>query len=132
MLEPQPGAQDVENADIRKIDIGRGTDRAFPDVGSGWLELDKDLPNPGMPPLGDRGKIVRADGRRSTARQINLAVANLAIALNDDAGRRVGPQQCELNIGYRHVDKHEAAIDQVATGEPARTKSPGEAIRLQT
>jgi hypothetical protein len=85
VLEPQPGPQDVENADVRKIDIGRGTDRAFPDVRGGRLELDKDLPDPGVPPLGNRGKIVRAYGRRSAARKINLAVANLAVALNDDA-----------------------------------------------
>ena len=64
-----------------------------------------------MPPLGKRGKIIRADGRRSAARQIDFAVANLWVTLNDDAGRRVGPQQCELDIRDRHVDKHEAAID---------------------
>jgi hypothetical protein len=64
-----------------------------------------------MPALGKRGEIVRADGRRSAARQIDFAVANLWVTLNDDAGRCIGPQQRELDIRYRHVDKHEAAID---------------------
>ena len=132
MLEPQPGAQDLENADVRKIDIGRGADRAFPDVGGGRLELDKNLPNPGVPPLGKCGEIIRTDGRRSAARQINLAVANLAIALNDDVGRRVGPQRASSTSDTGTSTSMMLQSIQVATGEPARTKSPGEAIRLQT
>ena len=33
--------------------------RAATDVGGGRLELDKNLPNPGMPPLGKCGEIIR-------------------------------------------------------------------------
>jgi len=63
--------------------------------------------------------VVGSDRRGRAAGEIDFAVANLAVALDDDPRRRIGIQQRKLDIRHGYVDEHEAAID------PGRDRSAG-------
>src|ERR1700720_1911328 len=116
-LQPQPGAHDIEQSDVGKIDIGGMADRARRDIGRRGVEPDQRLPDARLVALGQGGEIGLSDRRCRAAGEQNRALPNPVFAFENDVGFGLLGEHRQLDVRNRRIDHDQAAID------PARHRS---------